>query len=590
MKSAASKVLRTFARVPPAAVSAAGLVYTLGLGWLDYVTPTGMSFTLFYVLGAVFVGWGAGRWPALLQALLAALVSQDWTAPGLHGYPAWMSVWNFSSRCLVLCSAGWLAAELSRLTSNLAKLVEQRTEEWKREAERHKATSDRLSETLDLNQKILAASVLGIVVYNESGDCVFANEALAQMAGGTVEQILNGNFRRLEGWKQSGLLQLAEAALSEGRVRSAECFDRTRFGKTVWVDAHMIPFVSNGQPHLLHMSYDITERKSYEARLNSIINGLPIMLLAVDQQGKVTFEDGRALRSLEVTPGEHVGQSVAEAYSRFPEILSHFRRALAGEEFSAEVDLGVASFLCHYSPTRDSNGTLTGYIGVATDTTERQLLQRQVLEISDREQARLGQEIHDGLCQQLVSLAFDANSLEQLTRGENAQAQTARRIAECLDQAITEARQLSRGLFPVRLESDGLGPALEELADTVSERFHVGCRFAAKEAAPMSTAMATHLYRIAQEAVNNSLRHGQAKNIEISLRADSAQLELTIEDDGTGAESHPPVAGKLTGMGLYIMDYRARSIGGTLRLGPGRSGGTAVSCCVPRLRSKDSRL
>src|SRR5258708_27489928 len=117
MKSGTSNFLATFTRLPPAAVSAVGLVYTLGLGLLDYETPTSMSFSLFYVLGTVFVGWGAGRWPALVQTLLAALISQDLTAPGPPVYPAWVSVWNLSSRCLVLCSAGWLAAELSRLTS-----------------------------------------------------------------------------------------------------------------------------------------------------------------------------------------------------------------------------------------------------------------------------------------------------------------------------------------------------------------------------------------------------------------------------------------------------------------------------------------
>jgi two-component system CheB/CheR fusion protein len=555
------------------------------LGWLDYATPVGMSFTLFYVLGTMFVGWGTGRWPAVLLALIAStlVMSHDWTIPAVGVQPTWVVAWNVSTRCLVLCASGWLAAELSRLTRHLAGLVEERTGQWKNEAEKHRATSARLAESMDLNQKILAASAMGIAAYKASGECVFANQAIARIAGGTVEQILQGNFRHLEGWKHSGLLQLAEEALAQEQHLSTECCDTTRFGKTVWVDAHMVPFVSNGQRHLLLMSYDITARKTNEARLNSIINGVPIILFAVDHQGIITFEDGQALKALGFEPGEHLGQNVAQAYSRFPALLAHSHRALAGEEFSAQVDLGVASFLCYCSPTRDSNGKLTGYIGVATNITERQRLERQILEISDREQARIGQEIHDGLCQQLVSLAFDANSLEQqLGQAQRPEAANAHRIAEFLDQAITEARQLSRGLFPVRLEAEGLLSALEELANSTSERFRINCRFVASEpAAIRNKTTATHLYRIAQEAVNNSVRHGQARSIEIQLRAQDDQLELRVEDDGTGADTLAAVPGKLSGMGLYIMDYRARTIGGTLRLGPSLSGGTTVSCCVP---------
>jgi signal transduction histidine kinase len=135
------------------------------------------------------------------------------------------------------------------------------------------------------------------------------------------------------------------------------------------------------------------------------------------------------------------------------------------------------------------------------------------------------------------------------------------------------------------LEAEGLSSALEELANSTSERFGISCRFASNDpAAITSKAMATHLYRIAQEAINNSIRHGQARSIEIQLRGDNEQLELRVEDDGTGTEAATAEPGKLSGMGLYIMDYRARAIGGTLRLGPRVSGGTTVSCCVPSLR------
>jgi len=218
--------------------------------------------------------------------------------------------------------------------------------------------------------------------------------------------------------------------------------------------------------------------------------------------------------------------------------------------------------------------------------TERRRLENQILEIADREKARLGQEIHDGLCQHLVTLAFDANSLRsRLAAGRHPQtAAVATRLAELLDQAITEARQLSRGLFPVALEEEGLPAALQELASTSSERFHITCEFdGAVEAAPISSVKCTHLYRIAQEAVTNAVKHGRPTRILISFRADPRQIELKIADDGTGLPAGMSIPS--TGMGLHIIDYRARSIGGTFRIESAPGKGCVVSCCVSRQSS-----
>ena len=96
-----------------------------------------------------------------------------------------------------------------------------------------------------------------------------------------------------------------------------------------------------------------------------------------------------------------------------------------------------------------------------------------------------------------------------------------------------------------------------------------------------SLAIATHLYRIAQEAVSNAVRHSRARNVAIRLRGQAGKIELTIADNGTGLAA---AARKRTGMGLHIMDYRARTIEGVLHVGPGRRGGTVVSCCIPQAR------
>jgi signal transduction histidine kinase len=207
--------------------------------------------------------------------------------------------------------------------------------------------------------------------------------------------------------------------------------------------------------------------------------------------------------------------------------------------------------------------------------------ERQILEISDREQAHIGQDIHDGLCQQLVGIAFDANALEEsLNAAAPDQARLARRIAMMLDEAISESRRVARGLYPVRLETEGLVPALKDLANRTSERFKIRCF--CETAAPefvCDATTGTHLYRIAQEAVNNALKHSGAGRVSIQLAEQNGQIELRVGDDGKGIEPGRP---RTAGMGLYIMDYRARSMGGALRVHPGPDGGTVVTCTVPR--------
>lgn len=208
---------------------------------------------------------------------------------------------------------------------------------------------------------------------------------------------------------------------------------------------------------------------------------------------------------------------------------------------------------------------------------ERQRLEKRILEISDREQARIGQDLHDGLCQQLVSTAFSANDLcEKLAAKTRPEADAANRIAALLDDAITQARQLARGLYPVRLETDGLVMALHELVANASSRSGVSCSLVAPDELRLpDEATAIHFYRIAQEAVNNAVKHAQPRNIRIQLSTERNSVRLKVEDDGVGIHAH---AHNPDGMGLNIMEYRARMIGGELKVARGAHGGTVVSC------------
>ena len=232
-------------------------------------------------------------------------------------------------------------------------------------------------------------------------------------------------------------------------------------------------------------------------------------------------------------------------------------------------------------PIRDGSGNVIRIVGIAEDTTDRHRLEREILEISDREQARIGQDLHDGLCQQLVSLGFDNNSLEQQLAAQARPEVTAvQKMGKVVDDAIAEARALSRGLFPVQLEADGLSLALRQLAAGVCARARVHCRVDCPEPVLVrDNTVATHLYRIAQEAVNNAVKHSRAGSIVIELKTNHNRIELKVSDNGIGI----PVSRHPTGgMGLHIMNYRAQAIGGTLNLERAARHGTVVSCSAPQ--------
>jgi signal transduction histidine kinase len=203
-------------------------------------------------------------------------------------------------------------------------------------------------------------------------------------------------------------------------------------------------------------------------------------------------------------------------------------------------------------------------------------LEGQIVNISDSEQQRIGQDLHDGLCQYLAGLTCCASSLREDLEELNREAEAARagELAKLLQDAVVQTRDLARRLVPAHIDRLGLALALEFLADSVTRHHGVICTFALHgEAAGCDQHTAIHLYRIAQEAINNATRHGQAKNIAISLKATDHSLCLRVSDDGGGISETGS-----EGIGLTIMRYRARLVGGELTIGQRNGSGTVISC------------
>ncbi len=208
-------------------------------------------------------------------------------------------------------------------------------------------------------------------------------------------------------------------------------------------------------------------------------------------------------------------------------------------------------------------------------------LEEQIVRVSEREQRRIGQDLHDGLCQHLAAIGFAAKSLaDDLEQNDRPEAPAAQEIEQLIKSAVIEARDIARGVFPVQMDSAGLSAALEGLADNTRRLTSADVTFSDEgevEVANVATAM--HLYRIAQESVANAVKHAAPKHVGITLETRGRIIRLKVEDDGKGFFEK---GGLNKGMGLRTMAYRARQIGATLAIQERDEGsGTCVSCELP---------
>lgn len=354
-------------------------------------------------------------------------------------------------------------------------------------------------------------------------------------------------------------------------------FDHPHFG-TVWISVHA----------------DITERKRAEQRLRDAENRLRLL---VEQVPAITYtaEIGPMGRWHYVSPQVEplLGFETAEWLNNpslwlsriHPEdretALAAERESLISGRFSA--DYRMLARDGHEVWVRDEGALVRGedgspdlIQGVIQDITDRKRLEREILGISDREQRRIGQDLHDGLCQLLTGTSFAVKALEEKLAANSAtETGEVREIGTLLRRATVEARNVARGLHPVNLEAGGLPSALHELAFNVESLFNIRCTFHGEGPVGVEDlATAVHAYRIAQEAVNNALKHSHADHVTIRLAETNGAVTLTVTDNGIGYSGESS-NGK--GMGRNIMEYRARMIGGTLQIAAGHSGGTTVS-------------
>lgn len=336
--------------------------------------------------------------------------------------------------------------------------------------------------------------------------------------------------------------------------------------------------------------------------LAALINNLPEYIYAVDGEQHLTVINRAMLERLGL-PQEALGRRLrdllgGEAAQEFESadarVLGSGKQIVDQEHAVPTADGGLQWLISSRVALRDhATGNIVGVICTERDITARKEMEREILEISNREQRRLGSDLHDGLGQELTGLSLMMKGLEmQVSREAPQYLPQAAKLSELLAHTIQSTRSLARGLAPVNLERGGLREALRHLAVRCSDLYQMECTFDDRRAAHVTSldeSLAIHLYRVAQEASTNAARHARAKHIHIELRTSSTRLHLSISDDGIGLMAGLK-AGK-PGMGLKTMEYRARVLGGSIEfqtLNPGTR--VVLSCPLQLLQGRKQAL
>ena len=471
--------------------------------------------------------------------------------------------------------------------------------------DQHKTKKQLMDELAILRRRVTSLEELHLV--EQASDGIFVADAQGQYVD------VNTGGREMLGYDLDELLQMRMQDLIPEEDLELEPihFDELREGKTLVTqrrlrrkDGSLLPTEISAKMlpdgRLFAIVRDITERNRAEQALKQSRDTLKTLLERLPD-GVSLIVDGRiVLANLALAamygypPEELLGKTTADFLdvAEAAKAARRIRELVQGgpayaSEYSCRLSDGTVFPVEITSRIIELDGS-SALLSIHRDLTERKKarterkrLEREILEVSAREQHRIGQDLHDGLGQRLTGIAFLSKALAQkLTAQSSPEAAKAGEIAQLVNQAITEARHLARGLSPVALEVGGLKVALEELGFNMERLFDVSCVVRAEGVIPLrDDGKARQLYYVAQEAVTNAVKHGHAKNVEIRLVNTEDECALTVRDDGIGLSSNMQTS---KGMGLHIMRYRANMIHASFSIQAAPGGGTVVHLSVGR--------
>lgn len=461
--------------------------------------------------------------------------------------------------------------------------------------------SEGLREGEERLRAILETAVEGIITIDERGRIESVNRAAEEIFGYKEREILGENVHvlmpqpyrdehddYLKNYLRSGEAKIIGIGREvAGRRKSGEVFPMDLAVSEVRLAKRRV---------FTGFVRDISERKVAEQNLRryeQIVSSSSDMLSFVDRNCIFRAVNESYVDCLGMPQERIIGHTIEEVFGEefYEEICGPaMEQCLAGREARYETEFhsprkGACILDVRLTPHREADGLVSGAVINARDVTERRELEKGILDARHCEQQRIGRELHDNLGQQLTGIEFMSQALEhKLASAKNRHAADAAEIARLVRQAITHTRGLSRGLDPIMVESEGLMAALRDLAENTERVFSIKCHFdCPRPVYVKDNSTAIHLFRIAQESVNNAIKHGKPGRIEIALKDSGDRILLAVKDDGHGLPDKPK---KKAGMGLRIMQYRAGIIGGSLVIQRPAAGGAEIVCSVCRGQAK----
>ncbi|MBS4096152.1 MAG: PAS domain S-box protein [Sulfuricella sp.] len=547
---------------------------------------------------------------------VAATRKDGWQTPGGR--------WLREGGILLALVAGllvWLFAKPSRLREEIAT---------------RQSVEKNLREQRDLYQGLLKAqSDIGEGLFIiDNRRIVYSNEALHHITGYDDQELCNmSSFIELThpDYRDKVMERHLRRVAGEQFENRYEIAIVTKGGENREVEIAVAMIPGSNDRSVVVVMQDISARKKIESALKeqvhfvqTLIDAIPNPVFFKDTTGRYLGCNKAFETSLGKPAAEIIGKLVydlspgdlaATYHQKDLELLG--RGGLQAYEAEVLFDDDIRHDILFYkSVFSDAQGQTAGLVGVMLDITARKLaeeelrvardeleirviertralaeknlelnaeiserrrLEKEIIHVSEEEQKRIGQELHDGLGQHLTGIAFLCKVLEQKLGAKALDEKTdAEEIVQLVNQAVAKTRLLARGLFPVELEANGLMAALEQLAANTQRLYGVECVFRCDEPVLVhDNVVAINLYRIAQEAVNNAVKHSRAGQIFIELANVGAQPLLTIADNGIGLDSDGTKNDN--GMGMHIMHYRAKMIGAALEIRKNASQGTTLS-------------
>ncbi len=492
--------------------------------------------------------------------------------------------WNDSDTRL-LRIVGEIVTE-AQLRSRSDAAVRSAAQEWS-------ATFDGVSDAvwvLDLDQHILRCNKAAAALFGKSQTDMVGRPCW-EIAHGTRQPIPGCPFTRA---RQSSNRETMELALN-GRWYQVVVDPLLDAAGKLTGAVHIVSDITERKQNeealrnnAAELERRVTERTAEVQRLAAVVqrSGELIGLATPDQRCVFINDAGARLLGIAATDiGSYKISDFLTAEERprlQQEILPAIRKRhiwqgeIRYRNLATGADVQVAAAI--FSIPDPATGQIQYLATTSIDISDRKALEQQVLEISEREQRRIGLDLHDSVGQQLAAVKFMSGTLsKRLAQEQPTGALAAAQIEHELQRAMEEVRAIARGLHPIRPDGDSFMSALYELAASVTRLFKVPCHFVCSSRVLLHDVQAaTHLYRIAQEAVSNATRHARAHHIWIRLRTGARDgVRLSIEDDGRGLQAGGE---RPQGLGLRIMSYRASIIGATFNLGDRHGGGTRIVC------------